>query len=207
MKTFLYTLVVATLFSCKNEKTQEINLNDIIEGAGIEGDTAVIEEAASIYWYDSLSMDLQRLTDSLPLNKGSFQKMDTLFFVDRFKHKTSEKVLFDSLGAMAFYTYADSLDSKNAFFNWLDCFGKRCNSILLFEEKKISNNAFVMVVTERHIFYLEATEWTLNKEICLTLEKTFGKEKILYLLEQPKGRKTRWWQNTPEQWKLVKKER
>jgi hypothetical protein len=207
MRIGIYALALILLFACNNQKTEAIQLNDLIDGAENDTDTLKMNEVVPIVWYDSLSLDFQKLTDSLQLNRASFQKTDTVFFVDRFKHKKAQKIIFDSLGLISYYTYSDTIDTKNAFFNWLDCFGKRCNCILLFEEKRISNTPFVLIVTEKHILYMEFAEFSMNKKSFSTLESVFGKEQILFFLEQPKGKKSRWWQKSKEEWYIVKNEK
>jgi hypothetical protein len=35
------------------------------------------------------------------------------------------------IASVYYYTFSDSVKTKSAFYNWLDCFGKDCNEVKL----------------------------------------------------------------------------
>lgn len=68
--------------------------------------------------------------------------------IDRFSYSQKLKIEFKSKtdveygkdkkvtprASFYYYSFADSIKTKNAFYNWLDCFGGECQQIKLFDD-------------------------------------------------------------------------
>ena len=205
MRYLFLIFIFLGLFSCQEKKTEEIRLSDVIEGTEKYSDTNADSTDQKVNWYDSLSPMLQLLCDSLILPKDGIVVLDSNFYVDRFKNKAKEKIRFDSINILSLNVYKDSIDSKNAFFNWLDCFGYPCKSIMLFEEKKINKEEFYVFVTEKSLLFLKQKDLQINKRYLERIESLFIPEKILYVFDHSNGKKGVWWEKSDKDGYIVKK--
>ena len=52
--------------------------------------------------------------------------------------------------------YLDSNSMKNAFFNFLDCYGNDCKSIELFQKVKFSKTFFMLLASTKSIHIIES---------------------------------------------------
>jgi hypothetical protein len=91
-----------------------------------------------------------------------------------------------------FYDYLDSNQMKNAFFNWLDCNGKDCRSIKLFEEIKIENTNLIVITTSKSIDIIRS-ESNLNLDNWVKFVRFSKKNRdFKYILFQKKNQKSKW---------------
>jgi hypothetical protein len=208
---FIWILISIGLISCEDKKTEIVNLNDVLpsseryaEGKEQEKDTVIIQ------YYDSLNTNLQRISDTLKMEKSSVQFVDSTWLPDRFQHRSIQKWSGNngfSNVLIAQYAFADSISMKNTLFNWLDCFGKQCKSLQLFEElKMINNRAFVLFSTEKELIYYESDSKINEKEILANLNRLNSKAEVKYVITQNLGGKTQWWKLDKKIWTILKKE-
>jgi hypothetical protein len=55
-----------------------------------------------------------------------------------------------------YYTFSDTLKTKNAFYNWLDCFGKDCQLLKLNEEiKTLETNPVFSLIYDTTIVVID----------------------------------------------------
>lgn len=88
-----------------------------------------------------------------------------LFMPDRLGYSNKEETFFmkDNIPFHFIeWTFADSLKTRNAFYNWLDCFGEKCKSIRISDEINGSPEAFLIWVSNESIYYLRSNQ-NLNK--------------------------------------------
>jgi hypothetical protein len=93
-----------------------------------------------------------------------------------------------------FYEYVDSNQMKNAFFNWLDCNGKQCKSIKLYEETKIEPQNLLVIVTSKSIDIFRSQS-TLNSADWVNYIR-FSKKinDFKYIVIQKKNQKSQWFE-------------
>lgn len=201
-------LLIAFLFfvSCSEKPAETIDLSDLVKGVGEEDSTDTV--AVEISYADSLSMPLRMLMDSLEVPFDGLLPMDTILYLDQFVHASNEswKTL---IGNLHYLSYKDSLQTKNAFFNWLDCFGSKCNPLALWEERKMGKQDECIVVFEKEILYLQGTTFFQGIQLpsdpfLQRLEELKPKDKILYVLQIPANKKTRWWIKEDDKWTIKK---
>lgn len=159
--------------------------------------------------FESLSDFSKQFVDSFKIEQTSIKRWDTTLFADRFGSKFSEKwsskTEQDSLLFLR-WTFKDSAQTKNTFFNWLDCFGPKCIPMLVGDERKIQVRSFVLLVLEKEIVYIESNR-TQKRDELLTWIGSLSKNTptILYLCSQAARGKTSWttkpelldfWENT-----------
>jgi hypothetical protein len=56
------------------------------------------------------------------------------------------------------WTFKDSTQTKNAFYNWLDCFGEKCKSIKFGETINFQKDNFLLFVNDTLITYISSAE-------------------------------------------------
>jgi len=160
--------------------------------------------------FESLSDFSKQFVDSFKIEQTSIKRWDTTLFADRFGSKLTEKwsskTELDSLLFLR-WTFKDSVQTKNTFFNWLDCFGPKCVPMLVGDERKIQPRSFILLVLEKEIIYLE-TNRTLKREDYLTWIASLSKKTptVLYLCSQAARGKTGWMTKTDllDFWKNTK---
>lgn len=135
-----------SLFSCGGdaEKGAVISMEDF---AGETGE--IVQDVNE-------SKDTTVFDSTQPLNQflaSQLEKFDTCSHaefhpIDRFSYNRQLKIEFKSKtdvaygkdkmvtprAAFYYYTFADSTKTKNAFYNWLDCFGSDCQQVKLFDD-------------------------------------------------------------------------
>jgi hypothetical protein len=135
-----------------------------------------------------------QLSDSL-FPDATWKALDTLLFPDRFGANKSEKWILttknDSLTFMQFQ-FSDSLRTKNAFFNWLDCFGTNCTSYKVGGNVKIKNRNALFLVGEKALVLVESAKKIDEKGIVGAFDKDTLKQNWMYLVTMPRTGKTNW---------------
>jgi hypothetical protein len=206
MRLVLILFSVLFWLSCNTKKPEPLDMNDILPSSEKykEGETDKPKENP-VFYFDSLHTFSQLVSDTLGMKRNSVQLSDSVLFPNRFIFKSQESWTGtngqDEM-LVSIWTYNDSLEMKNALFNWLDCFGRRCNSIRLYEEKKLSNESFLIYTTDRKMIYLSSNNSIDVQEKLGNLEKMLPREKVLYVLSQGLGRRTEWWEYVDKKWKV-----
>lgn len=196
MKYVFFLVVLIGVGACSHPKEETVDLEDLTpvsqrykEGANDEKQENVIvndqrpEQSPFLTVIDTL------LTDS------RWMKWDTLLFPDRFGPLSAEK--WQVLGGndsliLLNYTFKDSLRTKNAFFNWIDCFGPKCKSYVVGGNLRIRNRNGLILVGEKQLFYFESAKALDEKKIRKQLQNDPKKENWIYLIRIPKSGKTSW---------------
>jgi hypothetical protein len=116
-------------------------------------------------------------------------------FIQRFPYKNATNLLLESKKNLVKYlqiNYADSNAMKNAFFNYLDCYGKDCKSIELFQKVKFSKIFFMLITTTKSIHIIES-ENNLNSSDWINCVR-FSKiaDPIKFIIIQKKQQKAKW---------------
>lgn len=209
MRLFLSLLGILLLLSCNSKEKQEVlDMKDILPSSERyqEGQNNDIEKIKQFY-FDSLSTFAQLVSDTLGVKRPSVFVPDSVLFPDRFLCRSKEKWTGNNeFGEqlISVWTYNDSLETKNALFNWLDCFGKRCSSLQLFEERKVSNESFLLYATEKKMIYISSPNSLDAKTVIESLYQLIPRAKILYVLSQGVGRKAEWWEYVDKNWNIKK---
>ncbi len=142
------------LFSCstKSEK-KTINFN-------IENKQKEKPKDSENLTKDTLNFKLEIYNqDSVDLNITAAKLDSNVYFIERFPNKNIKKQILDSENFTIKHLaidYKDSSDTKNAFYNLLDCFDKNCRSIKVFDKVKFKKAFFMLVVTEKSIHIIES---------------------------------------------------
>lgn len=134
------------------------------------------------------------------INKTS--SMNALIFMpDRLGHIKNEKLIFSADSVVYHYRhwqFKDSLQTMNAFYNWLDCFMEQCKSIRINENINGSYDAFAVWVSNSSIYYLSSDQKNINKsqwESILIPEEAIEWN---YIMHQAKQGRIEWFMKKPE---------
>ena len=138
--------VSLVFFACSNdaEKGEVISMDDF---AGETGE--LLENNTQIE--DTFIRDNDGpLSQFLASQLANFDTVSHAEFnpIDRFSYSQKLKIEFESKtdvdygkdkkvtprASFYYYSFADSTKTKNAFYNWLDCFGGECQQIKLFDD-------------------------------------------------------------------------
>jgi hypothetical protein len=126
---------------------------------------------------------------------ASWFMLDSLLFPDRFGPSKMEKWYLlnqkDSIVALH-YEFKDSLRTKNAFFNWLDCYGPKCTSYQVGSQFQKQNRNSLFLVGANQLVYLDAKSPIALDKLIGILNKEKEDQNWIYILEIPGKKKTHW---------------
>jgi hypothetical protein len=186
------------LLSCKPDKEAEtVDFNDISKPSDKyrEGDSTRQTIVTTGFFIDSLEPRWRQFTDSMHWDKKTVFGLDTVIFPDRFgaakSHKFYCKTLQDSVVFMH-WQFRDSIQAQNAFFNWMDCYGKRCKSVRIGEETNLSPRASFFLLQNKELIFAESRQ-KINFERYLEILESlkFEKQWKYLVIQAPKG-KAKW---------------
>jgi hypothetical protein len=126
---------------------------------------------------------------------ASWFRLDSLLFPDRFGPSKMEKWYLlnqkDSIVALH-YEFKDSLRTKNAFFNWLDCYGPKCVSYQVRAQFRKQSRNSLFLIGENHLVYIESKFPIAAAKLVGILNEEKEDQNWIYVVEIPGRKKTRW---------------
>jgi len=132
--------------------------------------------------------------DSVYKNTSWFM-LDSLLFPDRFGPAKMEKWYLlspkDSIVALH-YEFKDSLRTKNAFFNWLDCYGPKCTSYQVGSQFKKQARNSLFLIGANQLVYMESNYPIAAEKLIEILNEKKKDRNWIYVVEIPARNKTRW---------------
>lgn len=165
-------------------------------------------------------VDVVTVLDSLLFWKERYQsdsvkiKFDSIFpsftrhFIDRFNAKSfiKNKLFLENDSILHYrWSFKDSTTTKNALYNWLDCFGNNCNSIKMYESFKSEKQNSLIFINQRSISYI-SSKHSLTKELWMNFEKSnFSKDSMQLLIVQQPGKNALWYRFQKNKFNLLKK--
>ena len=192
MKNLFFLILILILTACSNEQEKVVQLDDLVSGSKVnydKNDTLVKSDNIK-----QISFFVNRLCDSLQKDKMKVEVDSSFSFLERFHPIKSDKVRFQEgeLIAYSHWKWEDSIKTSQAFFNWLDQFGDKKQSLIVGDQVKIQKSGFIVLLQDKSIVYLEfgrtfKPEYYLHK---LT-NCGFGKHWKYILYQQPL-KKTNW---------------
>lgn len=199
MRGFILFVVLVLAACSSNDKTEVISSEEFLPQAKKEYTDSMPK--------DTIPKDRLNKSDSIQLMLK--QQIPTLQFTDsNALYDPHSNFIPNQLGfdakAVAFFSidnvpyhylswkFKDSLNTINAFYNWMDCFGANCKSIRINETVNASKNAFLIFESNNEIIYLEshaALDLDFWKE---KLVQSSDKDKWNFILIQAPNRKIKW---------------
>jgi|GEM_PF-5444269 len=163
------------LFACKNDGRSEdpLSLDDVIEGS----DGSYTDSSKELLSEEKVTLDETYAAFAAELGESIEQTrvIDSLMFVDRFDTKSSYKYQNDSSKMfIAEWKFANPAAAKNAFMNWIQCFGTKCNALAVGDSVGISGEKMAILLSGNELYYFSG------------IKKEVFKKTVNYLLEEKK---------------------
>lgn len=102
-----------------------------------------------------------------------------------------------------FYLYKDSTQMKNAFFNWLDCNGKECKSIKLYDECKFESTNLLVISSGNSIDIVRSDKEIKTNDWVSYVRLSRKNKELKFIIYQKKNQKAKWLEF--KNYKLVQK--
>jgi hypothetical protein len=102
-----------------------------------------------------------------------------------------------------FYLYKDSIQMKNAFFNWLDCNGKECKSIKLYDECKFESTNLLVISSGNSIDIIRSDKEIKTNDWVSYVRLSRKNKELKFIIYQKKNQKAKWLEF--KNYKLVQK--
>ncbi len=185
------SIFILFLNSCKeksNKKILDINkINKPVEK--VKKDTLVITEIDTLKPFFELYN--QKMVD-LKINEIT-QNIESPF-IARFPHKKIVNLTLSSSNSKTNHTelvYVDTNERKNAFYNFLDCYGENCQSISVNDKVIFEKEFFMLISTEKSIHIIKSNK-NQNPNSWIYLSNLSSK-KITTLIIQNKNQVAKWY--------------
>jgi hypothetical protein len=191
-KSFAIFVLVFVLFSCTEKgKDEVIDMSDITPSSDRDYDADLKNEKKDTIDYGFNSA----VANELGLNLSGIHFYEYPLFPDRFNPRTTKKlVLMQEMDSTFFcqWSYRDSVATKNAFYNWIDCFGERCKSIKMYERANLQKENFVLLMSDTAIVYISSSKQLKYADWQTYFEKTYKIEDWKLIMHQGVRGKTKW---------------
>jgi len=192
-KYFVFGLILF-LVSCKGQPEETIAFDDLAPGSDYKEPVEDTGSATVLLNERPQESTFLKIVDTL-FADSRWVKWDTVLFPDRFGPSKQEKWFAigsaDSLVLLK-YEFKDSLRTKNAFFNWIDCFGPKCTSYTIGGNIRIPQRNGLILVGEKQLIIVEGNRKIDEKTVRAAMQKNPKKESWLYLVSVPRSGKTTW---------------
>lgn len=181
------------LTSCGEDKGDVVDLDDIIAGSERYNEDS-LNVKNDIDPKDTLALKLEEFKTN-GLEAIEIIAFSDNYFPDRFGAIGAEKYELQTDGntfRFVQWIFEDSTKTMNAFFNWMDCFGEKCISIFIGEERVFQPNPFQILVNDSALVFIEGVESFDFKVWESYFEKQAYPLDWNYTIEQRKRGKAHW---------------
>lgn len=187
---FLLSLILLISAACDgNQKDEVIDMKDVTPQAKHKEPVLKAEEKASYYGFNRL------VADSVGLKVMEIDSVKEPFFVDRFSPRSKTKLHLQLKEGQLLYcqwTFKDSLKTKNAFYNWIDCYGEKCKSIHFGQKVNFQKDNFRLFMNDTSITYVSSSLKLSTKDWQAYLKSVNGVEQWNLIIEQATRGKAKW---------------
>jgi hypothetical protein len=192
VKNLLFLILILIQTACSNEQEKVVQLDDLVSGSKVNYDKKVtLVKSDNV---KQISFFVNRLCDSLQIDKMNVGVDSSFTFLERFHPIKSDKVRFQEGDFLAYshWKWGDSSKASQAFFNWLDQFGDKKQSIIVGDQVKINKSGFIVLLQDKSIVYLEFGRTFKPEHYLHKLTNCgFGKHWKYIIYQQPL-KKTNW---------------
>ena len=155
MKQFQLLFIGLTLFSCNQKKPKVINMSDItphserVTNGKEKGDTSTVID----YGFNL------KIADEIGIQVMEIDSIGEPLFPDRFSPKKIKKLtlhLKENPITYCHWTFKDSIHTKNALYNWIDCYGPNCKSIKYAQKINFQKDNFILLESDTSLTYISS---------------------------------------------------
>jgi hypothetical protein len=192
---YIISVLLLTAVACTDQPEETVGYDDLAPTSDKYSEQQNAKKIDSSFVNERPESSLfLAIVDTMMLD-SRWMKWDTLLFPDRFGPNAQEKWMTigskDSLVLLR-YQFKDSLRTKNAFFNWIDCFGPKCKSYTVGGNIRIPKRTALWLVGSKEMVIIEGNKTIDEKVVRALLNNDPKKENWLYLVNIPKSGKTTW---------------
>ncbi len=194
MRSFLHIFLVAFFLSCQEQKEEVIDYTDIVETSERyqEGGGEVVKTEE----FDSTVLLRNDFIEN-GINVQRLSIIEERLLPDRFHPNAVHKyqlVTEEDTVLFINWTFPDSVETMNAFFNWIDFFGENGVSVRVGENKRMQKQSFSIFVGDKSLIFIQQALKNVQGRVweAYLQEKEYGKE-WFYILYQNHNGKVRWY--------------
>lgn len=172
LKTFLLFVVASVFFACQTQKTPDeiLTLDEVVSGS----ENTPLSQADTLIPTVAINENFQEILTASKLEFDSVIPVDTLLFIDRYEVKSNYKYFLSTKKRTTFvahWEFENQALSKNAFMNWIQCYGAKCAALKINDSTSVSAEKMGIFLTENHIYYLNnCTQKDYSQFLQTTLE-------------------------------------
>jgi hypothetical protein len=183
-------ILFVLLFSCQENKEKSIkDFGQVVP----KSNRTEKKQLADSNEVDSSRLKFYSKLENLTID--SVNELTKTLFPDRFGpiKKTKETLYFkkDSLQFLE-YTYKDTIISKRALYNLMDCFEIPCKSFKFHESTNVSKSSFSIFYSQKSLIILKSSADIKVNDWLSFLEKEKGYKSFEIVISQSKNGKTKW---------------
>ncbi len=187
---FLFFVITTVyLVSCGEKKVPEtIDLEEFLPQSNYKPkeiseqkkeDTLLFLDGLANYLPEDFKLDKSQSSTSLMIERFNFLSRENLSVSNE-----------EDKWEVFYWSFVDSLTTWNAFFNWLDCFGPNCNSLIVGEENSVKGlkNFYLSVSDTMVLFWQGDYSRLFEKAWDDFLENNLPEKEWKYKLQQRRGK-------------------
>lgn len=155
MNRIVFLLVALTFFACQEKKEKVIDMRDITPHSTRvdDGKSKVDKKETVDYGFDIM------IGDSVGIAVMEIDSIIEPLFPDRFTPRNKKKLtlqLKENPIIFCQWTFKDSTRTKNALYNWIDCFGPNCKSIKYGQKVNFQKDNFILLENDTSLTYISS---------------------------------------------------
>jgi len=188
----LVTLIICVILisSCGGK-----NDNDVIKYEDIGASSNYNANTSSKPSDTNQSTDTSFNTTNLKIEIGKILEINSNEFLDRFESsKNLKRLIINSNDSIYFkaWTFEDSTDTFNAFYNLLDCFGTNCTPLELYSDDFTSSNYNLFFISKNQIHWILSSK-NQDKLVWESyLSSEFQSISYYFIMEQKRNQNIIW---------------
>lgn len=155
MNRFFILLIGLLFFACQQKKDKVIDMSDVTPKSEHDYTQNKKEKIDTIdFGFNSI------VANKLGFNLSGIKFIEEPMFPDRFSPKRTKKlVLLQEIDSTIFcqWSYKDSIQTKNALYNWIDCYGPKCKSIKYGQKINYQKDNFILLENDTSLTYISSS--------------------------------------------------
>ncbi len=194
MGRFIVIFLVLFFFavSCEEKKEEVIDFTDVMQESKRYKENN--EKVQEINQEEDTTFLFQKIFTDNGITINRLTIITQRMFPERFGILSSNKFeLIQDNDTLHYFNwrYKDSVETMNAFYNWMDHFGEKGKSIRVGEEKGLQINPLIIFVGDTNLIFIEAKS-NINEKEWEVFFENLGYKKWHYFLKQRKYGKVKW---------------
>ncbi len=200
---FIVFILIFFISSC-NENKKEVIEFESIQPKSSPKENKSNKPSSTYSWDTSLLTYFTNYSNNSLID--SIKRISLIQIPDRISLKSTDKFsLYFNNDSTAYYhwKYSDSLSTKNALYNWLDCFGESCNSIKLNEKKQFQKAPFLLFIGEKNMIFISSSKKAILRIWFDFIKLKYAKETWRTVIEQKQNNTANWYSIVDDEFIMI----